>query len=71
MLCDLVMPDVSGYKVVETLNRLEKRPKIGVMIGWSEKIEGIDKNELNVDFIIKKPFKFSVLVGHINDVFDL
>jgi CheY-like chemotaxis protein len=41
VLCDLVMPDVSGYKVVETLNRLEKRPKIGVMIGWSEKIEGI------------------------------
>ncbi len=69
VLCDLVMPDVSGHKVVDVLNSLDKRPKIGVMTGWSEKVETKDENELNVDFIIKKPFNFSVLAGHINDIF--
>ncbi len=69
VLSDLVMPDVSGHKVVDVLNSLEKRPKIGVMTGWSEKVETKDENELNVDFIIKKPFNFSVLAGHVNDLF--
>ncbi len=36
------------------------------MTGWSEKIEAEDKDELNVDFIIRKPFKFPVLTEHIN-----
>lgn len=48
------------------MSRIEKRPKIGVMTGWSEKIETEDKDELNVDFIIRKPFEFSELTEHIN-----
>ncbi len=66
VLCDLVMSDMSGHEVVAGLNRIEKRLKIGVMTGWSEKIETEDKDELNVDFIIRKPFKFPVLTEHIN-----
>ncbi len=68
LLCDLVMPDMSGHEVIAALDRIEKRPKIGVMTGWSEKIETEDKDELNVDFIIRKPFKFPELTEHINIV---
>ncbi|MGR3303462.1 MAG: response regulator [Candidatus Scalindua sp.] len=68
VLCDLVMPDVFGYDVIKALNKLEKRPKIGIMTGWGEKLKSIDEEGLKVDFIIKKPFDFSVLTGHINDL---
>ncbi|MBT6564704.1 MAG: response regulator [Candidatus Scalindua sp.] len=67
VLCDLVMPDISGYEVIAVLNKLEKRPIIGVLTGWSEKIETEDINKLNVDFVIRKPFKFSVLTKSINE----
>ncbi len=69
VLCDLVMPGLSGHQVVEVLNRLEKKPKIGVMTGWCERVKTGDDSDLDVDFIIKKPIKFSVLTGNINDAF--
>jgi CheY-like chemotaxis protein len=69
VLCDLAMPNVYGYDVIKTLNKLEKRPKIGIITGWGEKLKPIDDEDLKVDFIIKKPFDFSELTKHINDVF--
>ena len=40
-----------------------------MMTGWSEKLKDEEKNKLNIDFTIKKPFEFSVLAEHINDAF--
>ncbi|MGR3303142.1 MAG: PAS domain S-box protein [Candidatus Scalindua sp.] len=67
VLCDLAMPDVFGYDVIKALNKLEKRPKIGIITGWDEKLKPIDDEGLKVDFIIKKPFDLSELSRHIND----
>ena len=69
VLCDLVMPGMSGYAVVEELNMFEKKPKIGVMTGWSKEADDENESNLNVDFIIKKPFKFPVLSEYINKAF--
>ncbi len=71
VLCDIVMPGISGYEVAAVLNSQEKKPKIGMMTGWSEKIKAKEGNGLNVDFIIIKPFELSDLAGHINDAFGL
>jgi len=71
VLCDIVMPGISGYEVAAVLNSQEKKPKIGMMTGWSEEIKAKKGNGLNVDFIIIKPFELSELVGHINDAFGL
>ena len=71
VLCDIVMPGISGYDVVAVLSSQDKKPKIGMMTGWSEKIKAKEGNGLNVDFIIKKPFELSVLAEHINDAFGL
>ncbi|MGR3301913.1 MAG: response regulator [Candidatus Scalindua sp.] len=68
VLCDMAMPDVFGYDVIKALNKLEKRPKIGIITGWGEKLKPIDDEGLKVDFIIKKPFDLSELTKHINDV---
>ncbi len=70
VLTDITMPDVSGYEVIAVLKRLEKRPKIGLMTGWSEDIETKDKNELDVDFILRKPFNFSELSKYMNEAFN-
>jgi len=69
VLCDLVMSDVFGYDVIKDFNELEKRPKIGIITGWGEKLKPIEEG-VKVDFIIKKPFDLSELTKHINDVID-
>jgi CheY-like chemotaxis protein len=68
VLCDLAMPDVSGYDVVEVLNSLEKSPKIGIITGWNEEFKPVEGQEFKVDFVVRKPFDLSELVKHINDV---
>jgi len=67
LLCDLAMPDVFGYDVIKAFNGLEKRPKIGIITGWAEKLKQIEEG-IEVDFIIKKPFKFLELQKQINDL---
>ena len=69
VLCDLAMPDVSGYDVIRCLNELENRPKIGIISGWSNRLKPIDEEGANVDFIVKKPFNLSELKKFINEAF--
>ena len=67
VLCDLAMPDISGYDVVEALNKLEKRPKIGIITGCGKKLNSMEES-MDVDFIARKPFNFSELTKQINDL---
>ena len=69
VLCDMVMPNVNGYDVIKALNELKKKPKIGMITGWGEKLKPINKSGLSVDFILKKPFEFSALLKKIDQVF--
>ncbi len=67
VLCDYIMPKISGYDVATVLNQLEKKPKIGIMSGSGKKLKPPEDEELKVDFIIKKPFDFSELTKLIDD----
>ena len=69
VLCDMAMPDVFGYDVIKALNELEKKPRIGIITGLGEKLNPMEDEGLEIDFIIKKPFDFSDLTKHINDAF--
>ena len=68
VLCDLAMPKVSGYDVIKAINGLEKKSKIGVITGWGEKIKPIEEESIKFDFILKKPFDFSVLTKYMSDI---
>jgi two-component system, cell cycle sensor histidine kinase and response regulator CckA len=68
VLCDMAMPDIFGYEVIKFLNKLKKRPKIGIVTGWGGKLKPMDDEEFKVDLIIKKPFDLSELRKHINDM---
>lgn len=69
VLSDMAMPDVNGYEVVRAIIKLENRPKIGLITGWRGGLERFNEEDVKVDFILKKPFKNSDLIKHINGVF--
>ena len=69
VLSDLAMPDKTGYDVITALNKLEKRPKIGIITGWSEELNSLEKETMKVDFIMKKPLHLSEIARRINDTF--
>ncbi len=71
VLTDLIMPGVTGYDVIKALNGFNKRPKIGLVTGWSEEFKPIDGDGLRVDFIVKKPFNLLAVARKINNVFEV
>ena len=70
VLCDLVMPEVGGREVIKMLDTLNKRPKVGLITGWSKEKEIFSVEDMKVDFVVKKPFEFSELTKCINVAFD-
>ena len=66
VLCDLAMPDISGYDVIKALNKLNKTPKIGMITGWDENPSLLKEKGIKVDFVVKKPFDFSELASRIS-----
>ncbi len=69
VLCDLVMPEVGGRAVIKAMDALGKRPKVGLITGWCEKLEFPKDKGLRVDFIVKKPVDFPILAQHISRCF--
>jgi PAS domain S-box-containing protein len=69
VLCDLSMPNVTGRDVIKELDTLDKRPKVGLITGWRYEMEDVKKEDLRVDFVVKKPFKFSELRRDIRNIF--
>ena len=71
VLSDLAMPNVSGKELVNVLNGLTRKPKIGIITGWNEESQNIVSEDLEVDFILRKPFKHLELITHINVLFGM
>ena len=69
VICDLAMPNVTGRDVIKELDTLDKRPKVGLITGWRLEMEDVKKEDLKVDFVVKKPFKFSELRIDIRNIF--
>ncbi len=69
VLCNLAMPNVTGRDVIKELDTLDKRPKVGLITGWRYEMEDVKKEDLKVDFVVKKPFKFSELRRDIRNIF--
>jgi len=71
VLCDLAMPNVTGRDVIKELDTLDKRPKVGLITGWRLEMKDVKKEDLKVDFVVKKPFKFSELRRDIRNILRL
>ena len=68
ILSDLVMSNGTGYDVIKAVNKMEKRPKLGILTGLHENLVHLKEKGLEVDFILRKPFGFSELSRQINEV---
>ncbi|MHC4269670.1 MAG: response regulator transcription factor [Planctomycetota bacterium] len=68
ILCDWAMPEVYCHNVIQDLNKLKKRPKIGIITCWDGKLMSIKNGDMDVDFIARKPFDLSRLLRQISEV---
>jgi CheY-like chemotaxis protein len=60
------MPEVSGREILNTIKKLEKRPKTGIITGWAGMLDALRDDSLPVDFVIDKPaepLKVSALIA--------
>ena len=69
LLSDLIMPEVTGYDVIRSLDKMDRRPKVGIITGCGERYRVMKQMDLKVDFIIKKPFDLPELTNQINNIF--
>ena len=61
VICDLGMPQVSGWDVIKVADSLENKPKIGLITGWADMLDSLNKDDMGVDFIVSKPIKYKHL----------
>jgi CheY-like chemotaxis protein len=71
IILDLIMPDMSGRKVFESLREL--KPDIKILISSGYSMEGEVKDLLNTggDAFLQKPFNMNMLSEKIREVLDL
>ncbi len=70
VLCDYVMPEITGYDVAILLNVLEKKPKVGIITGERDLIGVKEREDMKIDFIVEKPVNYSELTKLINDTLE-
>ncbi len=71
VLCDYVMPKTTGYDVAAFVNVLEKKPKVGIITGRSDLISVKEREDMNIDFVVRKPVDISELTKLIDDTLPL
>ncbi|MFQ5715392.1 MAG: response regulator [Candidatus Scalinduaceae bacterium] len=67
LLCDLGMPEVSGWDMIRAVESLDKKPKIGLITGWVDMLESLKNEDMCVDFVVGKPIDFLKLSEHIQE----
>jgi nitrogen-specific signal transduction histidine kinase/BarA-like signal transduction histidine kinase len=60
MITDLVMPQMSGWEMIERAKFLRPEIYIGLMTGWE--VSDSEMEDRGIEFIIRKPFKISELM---------
>ncbi|MCL4728630.1 MAG: response regulator, partial [Candidatus Kuenenia stuttgartiensis] len=67
VLCDLGMPDISGWDIMNVIADMAKKPKIGIITGFLNASDDFPGNKIKADFVINKPFELDNLLHSIND----
>jgi len=71
MLCDIGIPDVSGWDIIQFSGTLEKKPKIGVITGFLDIADKSKNEQTQPDFIITKPYELEEVLSSVRKVFEI
>jgi len=64
LLLDVVMPELSGFGVLETLRRDGVEPQAVILVsGHQDEVQAIDLAELGISAFLAKPVDFDQLLG--------
>lgn len=67
VLCDLGMPDVSGWDIMNAIDTMARKPRIGIITGFLSASNSFPGREIKADFIINKPFELEEVLRYVND----
>ena len=67
VICDLGMPEVSGWDIIRAVESLDKKPKVGLITGWADMLKPIKNEDMGVDFVVSKPIDFMRLSAFIEE----
>jgi len=70
ILCDLGMPEVSGWDIMDAIELLEEKPKVGIITGFLNAADSFPEKEIKANFIVNKPFDLEDVLARIQTVFE-
>lgn len=68
VMTDLGLPGISGWEVAEKIRKINPDVRIGIITGWNIKGEIERIKNLNIDFVITKPFKIEDLLSVLSPI---
>lgn len=66
--CDLSLPDISGWEVVQYIQEKSPDSKIAIISGLGDNIPNDKLNEYNIDLVVKKPFQITEIQSLLQDI---
>jgi PAS domain S-box-containing protein len=63
VLTDLGMPGMSGWEVCREIKKIKPRIPVGLITGWGNEVGEEKMREVDLDFLISKPFDFNQILS--------
>jgi PAS domain S-box-containing protein len=63
VLTDLGMPGMSGWDVCREVKKIRPRIPVGLITGWGNEVGEEKMKEVDLDFLISKPFDFNQILS--------
>jgi PAS domain S-box-containing protein len=63
VLTDLGMPGMSGWDVCREIKKIRPRIPVGLITGWGNEVGEEKMKEVELDFLISKPFDFNQILS--------
>jgi PAS domain S-box-containing protein len=70
VICDLGMREMSGWEVVSTIRRDDRRLGIILLTGWGATLPKEKIDEFGIDAVLNKPFQMQKLLAVVQEVLD-
>jgi DNA-binding response OmpR family regulator len=67
LITDIGLPGISGWDVIESIRKKDEEVPIIVISGWTNNVEHLKGEELNVNYVLSKPIDLTSLIDIIKE----